>query len=203
MEDLIEKKFREWTAGLKPLEARISLFRHVQNIPYAIVPALRDPVNGPKGLLDKTQGSCQPKHYLLRQLFSKLGLETKLVTYPFKWADCPIKYPPDIKKIVKDLPSAYHLALKAKIDGRWVLVDATYDPPLAKAGFPVTKDWDGKSDTLNAAVPSEEIVHESVDERVVYETGKRSLQTVAEKALYSEFVERLNSWLVNIRKHVI
>jgi hypothetical protein len=123
----------------------------------------------------------------------------KFVTYPFKWLDPRIKYPPEIKKIVEKLPTTYHLACKANINSRWVLIDATWDPPLEKAGFPVNAGWDGMGDTMNAVATIEEILHENLQERIAYEAARKSLYTEDEKALYEKFIPRLNAWLDEVR----
>ena len=72
--DIIAKKFKEWTAGLEPVAARVSIFEHIRDIPYAIVAQLRDPVTGPVKILKLNKGSCVPKHFLLALMFKKLGL---------------------------------------------------------------------------------------------------------------------------------
>lgn len=199
-ENNIFEKFRKWTEGLGPKEARISVFEHVRDIPYAIVPELRSPERGPSGIITLNKGSCQPKHYLLAKLFKELNIPVKYATYPFRWGDCPIKYPPGLKKSLKGLPLAYHLACKAFINGKWVLVDATWDATLKKFGFPVNENWDGSNDTLNAVVPQKEVLHETPGGRVDYETEKKARQTEKEKASYAEFVDKLNAWLDKIRK---
>ena len=73
-QNIIDKKFNEWTAGLGPKEARIAAFNRVRDIPYAIIPELRSPEAGPSGILEKNCGSCQPKHWLLAILFKKLKI---------------------------------------------------------------------------------------------------------------------------------
>jgi transglutaminase-like putative cysteine protease len=45
-----------------------------------------------------------------------------------------------------------HTAVQARIDGRWVLVDATHDPPLGALGLTVGR-WDGCSETEPAYQP--------------------------------------------------
>lgn len=196
----ILERFNAWTKGLASKEARISVFEHIRDIPYEIIPRFRDPKIGPGGLLELGKGSCIPKHYLLGIFFAKLGIPVKYVTYPFYWNDCPIKFPPELKKIVKDLPKSYHLNCKAHIEGKWVSIDATYDLSLEKAGFPVTRDWDGLSDTKNAVVPQEEIIHDTVEERVNFEAGQKSLYTENDKVLSDEFVIKLNHWLQDLRR---
>lgn len=198
--DIAQKKFEEWTAGLDPKAARIALFNKIRDIPYMIIPELRDPAAGAPGILEKGCGSCQPKHWLLAEFFKKLGIEFKYATYPFYWHQGKrIRYPLEIRDLMKDLPVMNHLALKAKLDGKWVLVDATYDPPLKKAGFPINFDWDGSGPTVNAVHPLEEILHDTPAERVAYDFGARSLYTEAEKAAAAEFVPKINAWFQSLR----
>lgn len=199
-EDIILVKFDEWTRGLGAEEARIAIFEHVRDIPYAIIPELRDPLQGPAGILRLNKGSCQPKHYLLALLFARLGIPIKYVTYKFKWGDSPIKYPQELKELALRLPFGYHLASKAYINNKWILVDATWDLPLKKVNFPVNERWDGISDTTNAVIAKEEIVHETAQERVSYEAQKRSLYSEEEKSVSGEFIEKLNMWLDETRQ---
>lgn len=199
-EDIILKKFNEWTAGKNALGARISVFNHIRDISYGILPELRDPVSGPARMLELRVGSCVPKHFLMFRLFEKLEIPVKYATYLFTWDDPKIKYPPDLLKIVKDMPQGTHLACQAYLNDRWVLVDATFENALKKYGFPVTESWDGVSDTKNAVKPIREIVHESLEERIEYVTGfKKSWNEVQTRA-YEAFPPVLNKWLSSLRR---
>jgi len=197
---IIDTKFKEWTANLNPEEARISVFNHIRDIPYAIVPALRDPDVGTSGILEINKGSCQPKHFLLKLLFEKINIPIKYVSYPFKWQAQPLKFNSALKKAAEDLPFAYHLACKAYIGNQWILVDATYDPLLKNAGFPINENWDGLSDTKNAVTAEAEVIHENLQERIKFESEKRSFYSENEKIRYADFIEKFNFWLLNIRK---
>lgn len=199
-ENLIFDKFNEWSAGLDSKSARISIFTHIRDIPYSIVAQLRDPKVGTSGILKLNKGSCQPKHFLLAALFGKLNIPIKYVSYPFKWQCQPLKFPDNFKAVLKSLPSAYHLACRAYIEGKWIRVDATYDPALKNAGFPVTEKWDGICDSENAVISEGEVVHENLEERLAYEAAQKSRYSPQEKLLYADFVEKLNLWIENIRK---
>lgn len=202
MEDkVLTEKFLEWTGGLSPKDARISIYEHIRDIPYSIVSELRDPQTGPAGLIRMNRGSCVPKHYLMHLMFTRLGLPVKYVTYLFNWNDPAIKFPPDLKKIVTAMPITPHLAVKADIDERWVSVDATYDLSLRIAGFTVNEEWDGVSDTKIAVIPVEEIVHESLEDRLSFAERIVGEYTEKEKAAYAEFALRLNKWLEGVRKN--
>lgn len=198
-EDIISDRFTEWTNGLNPTEARISIYEHIRDIPYAIIPELRDPDTGPAGLIKLNKGSCVPKHFLLVLMLGKIGLSVKYVTYLFNWNDPAIKFPEAIKKVAQNMPITAHLACKAYIDNKWVLVDATYDPPLKDVGFTVNEKWDGTSDTKNAVTPVKEVVHESLQERLDFADKRASAHTEKEKAAYAEFTKKLNLWLEEVR----
>lgn len=197
---IIWERFNQWTKDLEPQAARVSVFEHIRDIPYAIMPQLRDPDLGPAQMLKINRGSCQPKHYLLGLFFTKLDIPVKYVTYPFRWVNLPLNYPETLKNIVQELPLAYHLACEVCIDTKWVLVDATWDIALKKANFAVNEKWDGLSDTLNAVIPQEEIFHKSARKRWDYETQKRKSYTEKEKNIYVEFIEKLNRWLEDLRR---
>ncbi|MDO8536394.1 MAG: hypothetical protein Q7S30_05270 [Candidatus Omnitrophota bacterium] len=201
MEDkFLTEKFTEWTRSLTAKSARISIYQHIRDIPYAIISELRDPKSGPSGLISINNGSCVPKHFLMALMMGELGLPVKYVTYLFKWNDPAIKFPPALKRIVKNMPITAHLATKVNIDGKWILVDATYDPPLRKAGFPVTEIWDGVSDTKNAVIPIEEVVHESLQERLSFAGKRVGEYTDKERSTYAEFSKKLNYWLEELRR---
>lgn len=193
-EQIILEKFNAWTKGLDDRQARLAVFVHIRDIPYYLVPQIEDPFLWAASILKEYRGSCSPKHYLLGLLFEKLSIPIKYVTYPFEWGKQNIKYPEDLKKLAQGLPAGNHLACKAYIRNRWVLVDATWDIALKKAGFPVNENWDGESDTLNAVAPFDEIIHASLAERLKYVKEKKSRLSEIEKATYAQFIEKFNAW---------
>ncbi len=152
---LVNRKFAEWTDGLTTRQAMVSIFYHIRDIPYALVtdPGFHDPQRGGELLLAEGRGSCAPKHYLLAAMYRMLNVNVVYATFPFLWDDPAIRYPPSLRGLTRELPVAYHLACRVQIGCRWALVDATWDPPLGKAGFPVNVHWDGYSDTKCAVKP--------------------------------------------------
>jgi len=198
---LLAEKFEEWTKSLSAKSARISIYQHIRDIPYAIITELRDPKTGPSGMIRMNKGSCVPKHFLMALMLGELGLQVKYVTYLFNWYDPAIKYPPALKRVAKNMPITAHLATKVKIDDRWILVDATYDLPLKKANFTVNESWDGVSDTKNAVMPIEEVVHESLQERLSFAGKRVGEYTDKERSAYAEFTKRLNYWLEEVRRN--
>jgi len=62
--NIVDEKFKEWTKDLTPLRARISVFNHIRDIPYAVVPEIMD-FRGYPNILKTGKGSCSPKHFLV------------------------------------------------------------------------------------------------------------------------------------------
>ncbi len=191
MQSVVEQRFLEWTAGRTPIEARISIYEQIRDIPYAIIPELNSPANYSR-ILNLGKGSCTPKHLLLADMFERLGITVLLAVYPFRWTDVEIDFPAEIKAFIDRLPDDYHMACKAEIDGRLVLVDATVDAPLERLGLPVTRNWDGFSDTLPAVEPAGE-------EQLFHPSEARFINSVMTDEAHLEFFQKLNAWLDEVR----
>jgi len=162
MIDIVEEQFKQWVRGKSEVEARVTIFERIRDIPYTVIPELNDSERYPN-ILRVRKGSCLPKHLLLCNMYQRLGLTVLYAVYPFRWDELEIDYPPKLRRLAKAMPPSHHLACKVDIDGRLVLVDATLDPPLERLGLPVNKKWDGKSDTLLPikSGDGEEIYHPS------------------------------------------
>ncbi len=199
MREIIDRKFNEWASALNAEEARIRIFEEIRDIPYYLVPQIAEPYDWAASILETKKASCSPKHYLLGLLFVRLGIPIKYATYPFNWDKQPIRYPAELKKLAQGSPVGYHVACKAYLEGKWVLLDASWDSALSKAGFAVNVNWDGISDTVNSVVAPEEVLHDTLADRLNYVAKKRSLYTEEERATYAQFIEKFNSWLEQIR----
>ena len=57
MADIVSEKFSGWTKGENPLEARISVFRKIRDIPYAAIPEIVHPQKYLE-ILKMNKGSC-------------------------------------------------------------------------------------------------------------------------------------------------
>ncbi len=160
MKDVVADNLREWTAGKSGRAAMIAVYTKIRDIHYAVVPELNDPQKY-LGILETNMGSCTPKHLLLCNMFQRLGLEVLYAVYPYRWAEFEDLYPQHLWKLAGKMPPVNHLACRVFLNGRYVLVDATVDPPLGSIGLPVTYDWDGLSDTALPVLPTgpEEIYH--------------------------------------------
>jgi len=192
----IERAFRAWTAGKDPVQSRIAIFENIRDIPYAVVPELIDSRRYAE-ILKTGRGSCTPKHFLMAEMFQRLGLLVLFTAYPYHWgerSEIMDNYPHELKRLADRQPVAYHLSCKVEIDRRFVLVDATLDAPLSKLPLlPVNLEWDGFSDTLLPMTPvGDEIIFHPLEAHVM-------TPVVTPEAL--EFYAILNRVMENVRKY--
>jgi hypothetical protein len=192
MADIVDRKLHEWTRGKSAKDARITIYYKIRDMPYAVIPELSDSEQYVH-ILALKRGSCTPKHFLLCNMYQSIGLEVLYAIYPFRWDEFAFLYPPELRRLAKAMPIAYHLACKVDIDGKFILVDATLEPALQKIGLPVNREWDGIRDTLLAVNPCGE-------EELYHPSEARSMQPriTDEKSL--AFINGLNAWLGKLRK---
>ncbi|MEV0615658.1 transglutaminase family protein [Nonomuraea sp. NPDC050404] len=117
------------------------MFLAVRNVPYAT-----DGAHDADTLMTLGRGDCLAKSAYLIEGLRALGYPARRVRWLYHLPDRPAE--------VRLLPSRedVHSAAEVLIDGRWALVDATHDPPLAAAGLAVGV-WDGSTDTVPAYEP--------------------------------------------------
>ncbi len=191
MAEILDEKFTQWTQGKNPTQARLSIYQKVRYIPYAVIPELNDTEKYIE-ILKYGKGSCMPKHFLLCNMFQRLGMLVLYAVFPFRWDDVKIDYPANLRKLAEELPTNHHLACRVDIDGKLALVDATLDLALEKLGLPVNKAWDGVSNTLLPINPcgDEQLYHPS-------EAYFAQVRYYDEKSI--KFYVELNSWLEKAR----
>jgi len=228
MPSLVHKKFHDWTYSLDTRDSMVSIFEHIRDIPYSLIVPMSDPETSPEQLLVEGKGSCGPKHYLLAEMYRKLNLSVVYATIAFSWNDPDLRYPPGLREQAARLPIAHHLACRVQVGCRWILVDATWDTPLEKAGFPVNDHWDGYSETKCAVKPlmspvrtafchtlknelsqakgeaelcptDSEKNHWDVEGRARYYSGKISLRSSDEVERIRLFSREFSSWLETVR----
>ena len=191
MIDVLNRKFTQWTQGKDAVEARVSIYCNIRDIPYAVIPELNDAERYVE-ILRFGKGSCMPKHFLLHNMFERLGLLVLYVVYPFRWDEAVISYPPHLRRLAEELPMSHHLACLVDLDGELVTVDATLDPPLEKLGLPVNRKWDGVSNTVLPIIPcgEEQVYHPSEAYLAAAKYDERALT----------FYNELNRWLEEVRR---
>ena len=84
-DDPIGAALAEWTAGLSPAAARVACFERVRDLPFRY-PSTRDP----RGVLEAGAGSCSGKHYLLGELFRRLGVPVRHMVCSHRFNDSPL-----------------------------------------------------------------------------------------------------------------
>lgn len=209
---IVDDTFQTWTYGLDSAsDQMVSLFYHIRDMPYAIVGKLDYSQSWPENLLLTGHGSCVSKHQLFAEYLHHLYIPVRFITIPFYWDDPMIQYPNHLRVLAASLPLSYHLACQVEVEGRWVLVDATWDPPLQSAGFPVNLHWDGKSDTLPAVTPvpvrinpddppTTHIVHEKPDDRIRIKKSVPDNRLESVIRVRETFLNALNDWLETLRR---
>lgn len=200
MDSIAAQKYKEWTKDLSSREAVISIFEHIRDIPYKVIPRQMNLKTGPGDLLASGEGPCTSKHYLMGQMFEKAGFGVRYLTYTFAWEKFKGIFPKELMLLTLKLPLTYHLACSIFLGGKWVLVDATWDAPLADAGFPVVKSWDGVSDTKLGVYPISEFVHDAQEEREEFVQRKMKQFSLSDKLELQRFSIALNKWLESLRQ---
>ena len=190
MTDSTDEKFKEWTLDKGHVESRIAVFEGIRDIPYAVIPGINSSLHYAR-MLAVGRGSCTPKHFLLRDMYEKLGLPVLYVVYPFRWRDLNVEYPAYLRKLAQSVPVSHHLACKVEIGGKLVLVDATVDSPLKALGLPVNENWNGYDGMVLPVTPVGE-------EQVYHPAEVRDYEATYDEASL-EFFDRMNAWLDRVR----
>ncbi len=172
---------------MKKKEILIKIFEKVQKIPYKVCKFDENKID------ENIQcGDCRHKSTLLKKLLEKEGFEVKKIKVIFNWRDLPI--PKNILGILKKSDTIWgHSSLLVKIREKEILIDASWDPPLAKVGFPVTKKWSGLSDTSFVNNRKTEVLS-------LKEYKKRRKDIRLDPVEIKKFALALNDYLEKIRK---
>lgn len=122
--------------------ARQRIFYAVRDMAYS-TDAAHDGVS----LSQLERGDCVAKSDLLSQVMRLLGMQTRITRWLYRLPDSPTE--------VRLLPTRLdiHTAVQVLHDsGDWLLLDATFDAPLSRAGLSVAL-WDGLTSTAPAFAP--------------------------------------------------
>ena len=193
MESELRRKIINELVGDIPLNEKIiKLFERVRDISYGSIGS-RDP----KDVYEKSKGTCSGKHELLKELYQELGIEVKDFIAMHKFNDLNVDFPDNIKEILNRTEIIDpHNFFKIKIDDNWITIDITWDKPLKRVGFPITEDWDGKSDMELCVVPIKIIEIENP-----IEMKKQKISELPEKVQKDRklFLNKLTEWLDTVR----
>lgn len=193
MKNKLRRKIINEFVGDIPLnEQTIKLFEKVRDIPYGNIGS-RDP----KDVFEKNKGTCSGKHELLKELYLELGIEVKDFIAMHKFNDLKINFPNAVEEILNRTEIIDpHNFFKIKINGNWITIDITWDKPLKKLGFPVTENWDGKSDTQLCVVPIQIIEAENPIELKKQKISELPEQVQKDRKL---FLKKLTEYLDKFR----
>lgn len=157
----------------------VCLFEQVQRIQYRVCKFDKNKINA-----NIQYGDCRHKSELLYSFLIGGGYKVKRLKVEFNWRDLPI--PNNILDILKISGTIFpHDALLVKINNKWIKVDCTWNPELEKKSFPITKNWDGKTNTKQVTEGKLKFFKEG--------TYIKKKKIVKEEAL--KFAEELNKFL--------
>lgn len=111
--------------------------------------------------------NCSGKHKKLLGMLRDKGFEVRYRVCSFRWSELGL---PDWVLEIEHEDECLHVYLEVLIDGKWVVLDATWDKGLREL-FEVN-EWDGKSDTkvgvnvirVYSALESEKIMSKASEE---------------------------------------
>jgi len=185
-------------------EQIIKIFKRVRDIRFGSIDS-----RNPMDVFKANKGTCSGKHFLIKELYKGIGLQTKDMICMQRWKDL-IWFPTDQYKIVhfseeliemlkKNEIIDFHNYLKVLINGEWIQIDVTIDKPLKKLGFFTTENWDGKSDMPLCFCGTSKIwdcENEGMEQkRILVNQLPIEIRTARK-----EFLKRLTLWIDNLRE---
>ncbi|WP_456376480.1 hypothetical protein [Lutibacter sp.] len=185
---------KKWTKN-QSIEAKIiTLFEKVRDIPYGNIGS-RNPLD----VYHQNMGTCSGKHALLKALYIELGIHVEDFIIMHSFNKLPIIYPDTIRELLdKTTIIDPHNFIKIRRDNKWISIDATWDTPLKKYGFPVNENWDGKLN-MNISVTKEGEIYKTDTPIILKE---KLLQNFSKKIQTDRkiFLEEFTKWLHFLRK---
>ena len=127
-----------------------------------------------------------------------LRFETRFCVHEFKWSTFKLSFPKELADLINLSQIDFHTNLEVKVDNEWIMVDATWDDDLIDAGFPGTKNWNGKESTVNCVVSLNEYKFNTLIERNDFSATKNN-----KLGNESEFILQLNMYLNSIRNKTV
>lgn len=144
------------------------------------------------------RGTCTTKHEVLAWMLKQIGLDAVYLTFPFFWQELPVDYPEEISSLLKRMPQQNHLALGLVLRENQKILDVTWDPLVARAGFVVPQIGSEIVDMPLAVVPfSQAVTHTSIEERAKYLRKQWELTPQYEEIRL--FYATLARWLFSLR----
>lgn len=182
---------------MSEIEQIVAAFHTVRRYVY-----LSDGVRDPDVIEARRAGACTGKHLVLRKHLRKAGFDANVETV---LGDFSAGIPPhssmssELREMILGEPVMdFHNFVRVDLDGRSIVLDATWHDEVAAYGFSVNADWNGDGDTSIALVPERSL---GVSEDVISlkESGLESLDD-AMKTRRLKFLKLLSEWIAKIQE---
>jgi hypothetical protein len=156
-----------------------NIFEEIRNRPYAWSTSLGEPAN-----------NCYFKGI---ELLQRLGVLGYAVRGRVGETYLDEKIPFEIRNLYPIQFLLTHFWVEVQIEGKWIILDSSYDPPLARSGF-VVNEWDsGRTCFDITKTYTQEEAIRCQAEWSDFEYCKSYFESIAPCA------SALNSWLSEIR----
>lgn len=171
------------------------VYHAVRNIPYGST-GERDPVK----IIANNLGSCSGKHILLRDLLREIGMEAEIITM-FTHFNRGIHshpaMPAELRAMIEgEEVHDFHQYVRARRNGHWIRLDATWHDLLIHYGFPVNHNWRGEGDTVLAASPIRE--YPAVEDLAAWKQELLQQLKPRERETRSRFFRYLTEWMITL-----
>ncbi len=168
----------------------------MRDLPYSY-PASRDLAE----VLRTGVGTCSGKHYLLGELYRRLGLKVRHAICSHRFNESDLPFPDRMQAMLrKDEIVDMHDYLQLEVAGNWIDVDATWERGLRDFGFPVNEHWDGSTPMMLSVVADEQVIVEGEAARTKEELLAKL--TPRQRALRKQFLDAMNLWLAELAQEI-
>lgn len=186
--------FRDEVVAAAGKADAVSLYHAVRQLPY-----LSSGDRSLEGILRLRAGSCSSKHILLDRLLASIGVESEVELVQGDFAT-PLRQahgiPAALKAASVDGIPDIHNVVRAKVNGKSVLLDATWNDLVKPFGLRVNDAWDGHGDTAVAADPERFLGPAADPAAAKAEIIEKWPQDVQKRR--REFLEEINAWIVDL-----
>jgi hypothetical protein len=186
--------FRDEVAARAGKVDAVSLYHAVRQLPY-----LSSGDRSLQAILTLRAGSCSSKHILLDRLLASAGIESQVELVQGDFAT-PLRdaygIPAALKATSVDGIPDIHNVVRARVNGKSVLLDATWNDYVKPFGLRVNDAWDGNGDTVVAADP-ERFLGTAADpaaaKAAIIESWPQDVQKRRR-----QFLENINAWIIDL-----
>lgn len=164
----------------------VDQFEQIRDLPYKISLSWDE-----EQVDDK---SCTGKNKMLMSFLEENGYDVRWRICSFLWSGL------DLPDHVQDIPhdnEATHAFLEVKLEGKWCVVDTTWDIGLSKV-LPIAT-WDGKTST-KLAVPAKKYYNPEESVKFMQNENQKIFEEDMEKNKL--FYQAINNWFEELRKIV-